>query len=245
MKGVKKVLIASGVRYDLAIESPEDLRELASHHTGGYLKIAPEAIGEGPFVEDDEPGVGAYYRFKELFDKYSKEAGKEQYLISYFIAAHPGTRDQDMLELALWVKNNGFAPIRFRHSFPHNRNRHRHVSFGQESAEAHHARERRGGDSQGDQGAPRLVCCGITIPTVLREALKRMGRADLIGNGKHHLIPAYQPVGSGTRMGSATLRPTLPFRTQHTELPKSGRGQRTSRSRPFSNYRLLASLRCD
>ena len=108
LKGVKKVLIASGVRYDLAIESPEYVRELATHHTGGYLKIAPEAIGEGPLSKMMKPGVGAYYRFKELFDKYSKEAGKEQYLIPYFIAAHPGTRDQDMLELALWLKKNGF-----------------------------------------------------------------------------------------------------------------------------------------
>jgi Domain of unknown function (DUF3362) len=69
---------------------------------------------------------------------------------------------------------------------------------------------------------------------VLRDALKRMGRADLIGNGRHHLIPAYQPVGTGVRTASSTrtgpgaragsARPasTLPFRTQHTGLPKSG-----------------------
>ncbi len=55
-----------------------------------------------------KPGIGTYYRFKELFDKYSKEAGKEQYLIPYFIAAHPGTTDEDMLELAIWLKKNGF-----------------------------------------------------------------------------------------------------------------------------------------
>ncbi len=81
LKGVKKILIASGVRYDLAIESPEYVKELATHHTGGYLKIAPEAIGEGPLSKMMKPGVGAYYKFKELFEKYSREAGKEQYLI--------------------------------------------------------------------------------------------------------------------------------------------------------------------
>src|SRR5580700_9477802 len=96
LPGIKKVLIASGVRYDLAIESPEYVKELATHHTGGYLKIAPEAIGEGPLSKMMKPGVGSYYRFKE------------QYLIPYFIAAHPGTRDVDMLELALWLKKNGF-----------------------------------------------------------------------------------------------------------------------------------------
>ncbi len=108
LPGIKKVLIASGVRYDLAIESPEYVKELAQHHVGGYLKIAPEAIGDGPLSKMMKPGVGAYYKFKELFDKFSKEAGKEQYLIPYFIAAHPGTTDNDMLELALWLKQNGF-----------------------------------------------------------------------------------------------------------------------------------------
>ena len=108
LPGIKKVLIGSGVRYDLAVESPEYVKELVQHHVGGYLKIAPEAIGEGPLSKMMKPGVGTYYRFKELFDKYSKEAGKEQYLIPYFIAAHPGTTDEDMLELALWLKKNGY-----------------------------------------------------------------------------------------------------------------------------------------
>src|SRR3989440_8282311 len=88
LPGIRKVLIASGVRYDLAIESPEYVKELAQHHTGGYLKIAPEALAEGPLSKMMKPGVAAYDRFKELFDRYSKQAGKEQYLIPYFIAAH-------------------------------------------------------------------------------------------------------------------------------------------------------------
>src|ERR1035441_106118 len=96
------------MRYDLAIESPDYVKELATHHTGGYLKIAPQAVGEGPLSNIMKPRVGTYYKFKELFDKYSKAAGKEQYLIPYFIAAHPGTRDVDMLELAIWLKKNGF-----------------------------------------------------------------------------------------------------------------------------------------
>ncbi len=90
------------------IESPEYVKELAQHHVGGYLKIAPEALSEGPLSKMMKPGIGAYHRFKEMFDKYSKEAGKEQYLIPYFIAAHPGTTDEDMLDLALWLKKNGF-----------------------------------------------------------------------------------------------------------------------------------------
>ena len=233
LKGVKKVLIASGVRYDLAIESPEYVRELASHHTGGYLKIAPEAIGEGPLSKMMKPGVGAYYRFKELFDKYSKEAGKEQYLIPYFIAAHPGTRDQDMLELALWLKKNGFRADQVQAFLP--------SPMATATAMYHSGKNPLKRITRASEEV--VIPKGIKVRRlhkaflryhdpdnwpVLREALKRMGRADLIGNGKHHLIPAYQPVGSGTHAGSARSRPILPFRTQHTGLPKSGRGQRTA-----------------
>jgi uncharacterized radical SAM protein YgiQ len=229
LKGIKKVLIASGVRYDLAIESPEYVRELASHHTGGYLKIAPEAIGEGPLSKMMKPGVGAYYRFKELFDKYSKEAGKEQYLIPYFIAAHPGTRDQDMLELALWLKKNGFRADQVQAFLP--------SPMATATAMYHSGKNplKRVSRSSEEVVIPK----GIKVRRlhkaflryhdplnwpVLREALKRMGRADLIGNGKHHLIPAYQPVGTA-RGGLDRPAPALPFRTQHTGLPKSGRGR--------------------
>src|ERR1700735_1531296 len=228
LKGVKKVLIASGVRYDLAIESPEYVRELATHHTGGYLKIAPEAIGDGPLSKMMKPGVGAYYRFKELFDKYSKEAGKEQYLIPYFIAAHPGTRDQDMLELALWRKKNGFRADQVQAFLP--------SPMATATAMYHSGKNPLKRITRASE--EMVIPKGIKVRRlhkaflryhdpnnwpVLREALKRMGRADLIGNGKQHLIPAYQPVG--TRPAS-TARP---FRTQHTGLPKSGRGAGNSR----------------
>jgi uncharacterized radical SAM protein YgiQ len=228
LKGVKKVLIASGVRYDLAIESPEYVRELATHHTGGYLKIAPEAIGEGPLSKMMKPGVGAYYRFKELFDKYSKEAGKEQYLIPYFIAAHPGTRDQDMLELALWLKKNGFRADQVQAFLP--------SPMATATAMYHSGKNPLKRITRASEEV--VIPKGIKVRRlhkaflryhdpdnwpVLRDALKRMGRADLIGNGKHHLIPAYQPVGSGAA-GGAKRPAALPFRTQHTGLPKSGRG---------------------
>src|SRR3989344_3049242 len=98
LPGIQKVLIGPGGRYDLAIQSPVYVKELVQHHVGGYLKIAPEHSREGPLSKMMKPGMGAYYKFKELFDKYSKEAGKEQYLIPYFIAAHPGTTAEDQLE---------------------------------------------------------------------------------------------------------------------------------------------------
>jgi uncharacterized radical SAM protein YgiQ len=227
LSGIKKVLIASGVRYDLAIESPEYVKELAQHHTGGYLKIAPEALADGPLSKMMKPGVGAYYRFKELFDKFSKEAGKEQYLIPYFIAAHPGTSDEDMLELALWLKKNGFRADQVQAFLP--------SPMATATAMYHSGKNplRRVTRTSEEVRIPK----GLKVRRlhkaflryhdaenwpVLREALRRMGRSDLIGNGKHHLIPAYQPSGTGQaaearRVGGAQR----PFRTQHTGLPRT------------------------
>lgn len=118
IKGIKKVLIASGVRYDLAVEDPDYVKELAEHHVGGYLKIAPEHTENGPLNKMMKPGMGSYYRFKELFDKYSKAAGKKQYLIPYFISAHPGTSDMDMINLALWLKENDFKLDQVQNFYP-------------------------------------------------------------------------------------------------------------------------------
>jgi uncharacterized radical SAM protein YgiQ len=226
LPGVKKILIASGVRYDLAIESPEYVKELAQHHVGGYLKIAPEAIGEGPLSKMMKPGVGTYYKFKELFDQYSKAAGKEQYLIPYFIAAHPGTTDEDMLELALWLKKNGFradqvqaflpSPMATATAMYHTlKNPLRKVTRESEEVTIPKGLKQR-----------RLHKAFLRYHDpnnwpVLREALRRMGRADLIGNGKQQLVPSYQPAGTGEssegKRGGSVHRP---FKTQHLGLPK-------------------------
>jgi uncharacterized radical SAM protein YgiQ len=227
LPGIKKVLVASGVRYDLAAESPEYVKELAQHHVGGYLKIAPEALADGPLSKMMKPGVGSYYRFKELFDRYSKEAGKEQYLIPYFIAAHPGTSDQDMLELALWLKKNGFRADQVQAFLP--------SPMATATAMYHSGKNplRRITRDSEEVRVPK----GLKVRRlhkaflryhdannwpVLREALRRMGRADLIGSGKHQLIPSYQPAGTGGasegQRGGSVHRP---FSTQHTGLPKT------------------------
>jgi len=226
LPGIKKVLIASGVRYDLAIESPEYVKELAQHHVGGYLKIAPEAIGEGPLSKMMKPGVGTYYRFKELFDRYSREAGKEQYLIPYFIAAHPGTTDEDMLELALWLKKNGFRADQVQAFLP--------SPMATATAMYHSGKNPLRRVSRGSEDV--VIPKGLKVRRLhkaflryhdannwpmLREALRRMGRADLIGPGKHHLIPAWQPAGTG-RQAEGTRAPR-PFRTQHTRPRGGGR----------------------
>lgn len=222
LPGIKKVLIASGVRYDLAIESPEYVKELAQHHVGGYLKIAPEAIGEGPLSKMMKPGIGTYDRFKELFDRYSREAGKEQYLIPYFIAAHPGTTDEDMLELALWLKRNGFRADQVQAFLP--------SPMATATAMYHSGKNplRRVSRSSEEVVIPK----GLKVrrlhkaflryhdannwPT-LREALRRMGRADLIGPGKQHLVPAWQPAGTGGMQEGHRK----PFRTQHVRSKRN------------------------
>jgi uncharacterized radical SAM protein YgiQ len=228
LPGIKKVLVASGLRYDLAVTSPEYVRELATHHVGGYLKIAPEHTEPGPLSKMLKPGIGTYDRFKALFDKYSKEAGKEQYLIPYFIAAHPGTTDEDMLNLALWLKRNGFradqvqaflpSPMATATAMYHSGKNplHRITRTSETVFVAKQLKQRRLHKAFLRYHDPNNW-------PLLRQALKRMGRADLIGNGKHHLVPTWQPEGTGTQQeGARIARKALPFRTQHTGLPAIG-----------------------
>jgi len=225
LPGIRKVLIASGVRYDLAIESPEYVKELAQHHTGGYLKIAPEALAEGPLSKMMKPGVAVYDRFKALFERYSREAGKEQYLIPYFIAAHPGTSDQDMLELALWLKQNGFRADQVQAFLP--------GPMATATAMYHSGKNPLKRITRESEEV--LIPKGLKVRRLhkaflryhdpnnwplLREALRRMGRADLIGNGRRHLVPAYQPPGTG-RAPEGRRGASRPFRTQHTGLPRT------------------------
>ncbi len=198
LPGVKKILIASGLRYDLAIRDHEYVKELVTHHVGGCLKIAPEHSEEGPLSKMMKPGMGSYDKFKRMFEKYSKQAGKDQYLIPYFIAAHPGTTDEDMLNLALWLKRNGFKADQVQAFYPSpmatatamyhtGKNPLRKVTYKSESVE-----------SVKDPAQRKLHKAFLryhdeTQWPMLREALKRMGRADLIGDGDRQLIPKDQP----------------------------------------------------
>ncbi len=251
LPGIRKILIASGLRYDLAIESPEYVKELVSHHVGGYLKIAPEHTETGPLSRMMKPGMGSYERFRSMFEKYSRQAGKEQYLIPYFIAAHPGTTDEDMLNLALWLKENGFRADQVQAFLP--------SPMALATAMWHSGRDPlRGVRRNAAERVP--VARGMRARRLhkaflryhdphnwplLRDALKRMGRADLIGNGRHQLIPSWQPAGTGaakggarpaaggrlTRGGKALKKRGGAFRTQHQGLEAAAapRGQTTAK----------------
>ncbi|MFM2435072.1 MAG: hypothetical protein RL063_1053, partial [Pseudomonadota bacterium] len=222
IKGVKKILIGSGVRYDLAVKSPEYVKELVQHHVGGYLKIAPEHSEENVLSKMMKPGMDAYDEFKLMFEKFSAEAGKKQYLIPYFIAAHPGTTDNDMLNLALWLKKYDFkldqvqtftpTPMAMATAMYHSgKNPLRKVTADSEEVAIPKA---------GNVRKLHKAFIRYHDPNnwpILREALKKMGRDDLIGSSKQCLIPAWQPLSNKpitTVRGEALERTVRPRRAQ-------------------------------
>jgi uncharacterized radical SAM protein YgiQ len=233
LPGVKKVLIASGLRYDLAVEDPEYVKELVTHHVGGYLKIAPEHTEKGPLDKMMKPGIGSYDRFKEMFERFSKEADKEQYLIPYFIAAHPGTTDEDMVNLALWLKKNNFRADQVQAFYPspmatatamyHSRkNPLRKVTYKSDNVETVKSPEKR-----------RLHKALLRYHDpnnwpLIRESLREMKMGRLIGSGDEHLVPVDQPSekdirGSARRKNSAKAHEKRIRKgrilSQHTGLP--------------------------
>jgi radical SAM superfamily enzyme YgiQ (UPF0313 family) len=205
LPGIKKILIGSGLRYDLAVRAPEYVKELVTHHVGGYLKIAPEHTEGGPLSKMMKPGIGTYDRFKQMFEQFSEEAGKKQYLIPYFIAAHPGTTDEDMMNLAIWLKRNGFKADQVQTFYP--------SPMATATAMYHSGlNPLKGISRQAGKGEKVDIVKGEKRRRLhkaflryhdpnnwplLRDALKAMGRYDLIGNGPNHLTPNYQPATDG------------------------------------------------
>jgi radical SAM superfamily enzyme YgiQ (UPF0313 family) len=221
LPGIKKILISSGLRYDLAVRSPEYVKELVQHHVGGYLKIAPEHTEAGPLSKMMKPGIGAYDRFKDMFEAATKAAGKKQYLIPYFIAAHPGTTVEDMLNLALWLKKHDFRLDQVQTFLPTPMA----LATAMYHTEKNPLKKVLGGKAEAvpvvKQGSVRRLHKAFLRYhdpdnwPLLREALKEMGREDLIGNSKKHLIPLYQPAGTGkqpegTRTPRAETKRTKP-----------------------------------
>jgi uncharacterized radical SAM protein YgiQ len=236
--GVKRITIGSGLRYDLAVRSPEYVKELVTHHVSGLLKIAPEHTEEGPLSRMMKPGIGAYEAFAEMFEKFSKQAGKKQHLVPYFIAAHPGTTDEDMLNLALWLKRHDFrldqvqtflpTPMALATTMYHTRkNPLRKVSADSETVETARAGRIR------KLHKAFLRWHDPENWPILREGLLRMGRADLIGNGPNCLVPRQQPAGATTaavRRPRDSGRPASPGTSPHrraTTRPASPRPKPT------------------
>ena len=234
LPGIKRIMIASGLRYDLAILDPEYVKELVTHHVGGYLKIAPEHTETGPLSKMMKPGMGAYDEFKKMFDQYSKEAGKEQYLIPYFIAAHPGTTDEDMLCLAFWLKTNGFRADQVQNFYPSPMAM-ATTMYHTEKDPIHRVNYKTEkvfipkGEKQRRLHKAFLRYHDPDNWPMLREALKKMGKAHLIGYGKKHLIPPTQPSNHpSANKGKQGVPKKGAVLTQHTGLPpRSGNGKPT------------------
>ncbi|VAW94287.1 UPF0313 [4Fe-4S] protein YgiQ [hydrothermal vent metagenome] len=226
LPGIKKIFVSSGLRYDIAVRSPEYIKELVTHHVSGYLKIAPEHTEENTLNKMMKPGIGSYDKFKMLFDKFSKQAGKEQYLIPYFISAHPGTTDEDMLHLSLWLKANKFRPDQVQAFIP--------TPLAIASAMYHSEKNPlKKVDAKSEQV---LTAKGATQRRlhkaflryhdpenwpILRDALKKMGRADLIGSSKKHLVPAWQPEGTGIKAEREVAR----NKAEHAKVNSAGQNK--------------------
>ncbi|MBF0470872.1 MAG: YgiQ family radical SAM protein [Gammaproteobacteria bacterium] len=204
--GVKRVFIASGVRYDLALRDRDYIKELVTHHVGGYLKVAPEHTESAPLQAMMKPGIELYDQFRLLFDRFSQEAGKEQYLIPYFISAHPGTGDHDMVALALWLKRQKLRLDQVQNFLP--------APMAIATTMYHSGRN------------PLLrvtaAAAAVVVPMggrvrrihkaflryhdphnwpLLRQVLTRMGREALIGSGRQSLVPAATGGGEGKSAG--------------------------------------------
>ena len=236
LKGIKKILIASGVRYDIAVEDPRYIKELVTHHVGGYLKIAPEHTERGPLDKMMKPGIGTYDRFKQMFEKFSKEAGKEQYLIPYFIAAHPGTTDEDMMNMALWIKSNRFKLDQVQNFYPSPLANATTMYYTEKNPLNKVSRQ--GGDVFVVKGERRRRLHKALLRyhdpagwPMIREALLEMGKGHLIGNGPDCLVP---PVGRGEakaeRSRSKGLKPALTRHSAITHQRSNGAGNKAARS---------------
>ena len=191
--GIKRVLVASGIRMDLARRSPEYMRELVRHHVGGHLKVAPEHSDTGVLNLMRKPASDDFDKFADVFERESKKAGKTQYIIPYYIASHPGSDLNAMIDLAIFLKRNGYRPDQVQDFIP--------APFDVATAMyytgidpftkkpvyvAQHLRDRK---------LQRALMQFFKPENYfeVRRALEQAGRQDLIGPGCDSLIPDQPP----------------------------------------------------
>jgi uncharacterized radical SAM protein YgiQ len=191
--GIKKVLVASGIRMDLARRSPEYMRELVRHHVGGRLKVAPEHTHAGVLNLMRKPSNDDFEQFSDVFNAESAKTGKKQYIVPYFIASHPGSDLHAMIDLAVFLKRNGYKPDQVQDFIP--------APFDVATAmyytgldpftkkPVHIARQLR------DRKLQRALMQFFKPSNYfeVRDALREAGRQDLIGSGCDCLIPASPP----------------------------------------------------
>ncbi|MEZ4336456.1 MAG: YgiQ family radical SAM protein [Sandaracinaceae bacterium] len=195
-KGVRKVFVASGVRYDLAERSPEFIDELARHHTGGQLSVAPEHVDDDVLDKMKKPGAESYERFADMFACASQEAGKEQHLVPYYISGHPGSTLESMVKLAVYLKRRGIRPRQVQDFIPTPMSMATSMYVtgldpvsGEPVYTAKDMREKR-------MQKALLLYWDPAHHDLAREALALAGRRDLIGSGPKALVPPARGKGS-------------------------------------------------
>ena len=220
-KGIKRVFIASGVRYDLAERSPEFIEELAKHHTGGQLSVAPEHNESGVLDKMKKPGIQSYERFAQAFCQASEKAGKEQYLVPYFISGHPGSTLKDAVSLAVYLKTNNMRPRQVQDFIP--------TPMAVATAMFYTGVDPMTGEpvyTARDMREKRMMKALIFYWDaqhwpLAREALVKAGRADLIGRGPDCLVP---PEGAADRVAAEAQRARGGPQTGARGKPSFGRG---------------------
>lgn len=242
--GIKKVFVASGIRMDLARLSPEYMRDLVQHHVGGHLKVAPEHTDAGVLDLMRKPASDDFEKFAEVFDRESKIAGKKQYIIPYYIASHPGSDLHAMIDLALFLKRNGYRPDQVQDFIP--------APFDVATAMyytgidpftrkpvyvAQHLRDRK---------LQRALMQFFKPENYfdVRKALEQAGRQDLIGSGCDCLIPDRAPreaLDKRRAAANAQVRDeyvhNVPAESQSPANGKGKKSQKQSRNKPGKGYR--------
>lgn len=192
-KGVRKAFVASGIRMDLAQRSPEYMRELTAHHVGGHLKVAPEHVEPQTLRLMKKPNIEDFQQFAEKFKEASEQAGKEQYLVPYFISAHPGSDLDAMIDLAVFLKRNGYRPQQVQDFIPAPMDIAAcmyHTGLDPMTKKpVHVAKYLR------DRKLQRALMQFFKPENyfLVRKALLQAGRRDLIGDGCDCLIPSTPP----------------------------------------------------
>lgn len=193
LPGVKKVLVASGIRMDLARRSPEYIRELTEHHVGGHLKVAPEHVDADVLYKMRKPANDDFEYFTEQFKEASADAGKKQFLVPYFIASHPGSSIESMVELALFLKRNGYKPDQVQDFIPAPLDV--ATSMYYTGLDPFTLNEVYIARALKDRKSQRALMQFFKPENYfeVRDALRHVGRSDLIGEGCDCLIPSKPP----------------------------------------------------
>ena len=232
--GIKKVFVASGIRMDLAHRSPEYIRELAQHHVGGHLKVAPEHTDEDVLSAMKKPGGDDFTKFDEAFTRESRAAGKEQYLIPYYIASHPASTLEAMIDLAVFLKQNGYRPDQVQDFIPSPLDiaaTMYHTGLDPFTLEpVYVARNLR------DRKLQRSLLQFFKPENYfeVRRALEAAGRQDLIGEDCDSLIPSQPPKEALAARRAEANRDARPAAD---EAPNNRLGDRGQQSKPGPGYR--------